>query len=168
MGDYLSLKESNCKNCHKCIRQCPVKSIRFSDAHANIVSEECILCGHCFVACPQNAKQIRNDVSSAKDLLRSGTPVYVSVAPSFVVNYPGMTIGSMQKALLALGFAGAEETAIGATLVKNEYDRMIREGEQDTIISSCCRPSTFSFRSITRCTFVPCPCGFPNAGHCLI
>lgn len=138
MEKYLRLKKSNCKNCHKCIRHCPVKSIRFSDAQANIVSEECVLCGECFVACPQNAKEIRNDIPAAKALLCGKAPVYVSLAPSFVANYDGATIRSMEQALLKLGFAGVEETAIGATIVKTQYDRMVREARQDIIISSCC------------------------------
>ena len=29
MSDVLRLKKSNCKNCYKCIRHCPVKSIRY-------------------------------------------------------------------------------------------------------------------------------------------
>ena len=44
----------------------------------------------------------------------------------------------MEKALKRLGFAGAEETAVGATSVKTMYDRMCESGEQDVIISSCC------------------------------
>ena len=58
MADCLTLKKSNCKNCYKCIRHCPVKSIRFSGNQAYIIGNECILCGQCFVVCPQNAKQI--------------------------------------------------------------------------------------------------------------
>ena len=135
--ECLRLKKSNCKNCYKCIRNCPVKSIRFSDNQANIVPEECILCGHCFVACPQGAKEIRNDVPVARTLIASGAPVYASVAPSFVANFDGAAIGSMERALKALGFAGAEETAVGATLVKREYDRMVDAAEKDVIISSC-------------------------------
>ncbi len=138
MDDCLRLKKSNCKNCHKCIRQCPVKSIRFSDAQANIVSEECILCGQCFVVCPQNAKEIRNDIASAKALLQSSSLVYASIAPSFVANYSDITIKSMEKALRTLGFAGVEETAAGATLVKNQYDALVKKNWQDVIISSCC------------------------------
>ena len=65
MKDYLQLKKLNCKNCYKCIRHCPVKSIKFSDNQANIIADECILCGTCFVVCPQNAKQIRNDINAA-------------------------------------------------------------------------------------------------------
>ena len=56
MPDYLKLKKSNCQNCYKCIRHCPVKSIRFQSSQAHIVKDECILCGQCFVVCPQNAK----------------------------------------------------------------------------------------------------------------
>ena len=56
--ECLSFKKSNCRNCHKCIRHCPVKAIRFSGNQAYIDHEGCILCGHCFVVCPQNAKQI--------------------------------------------------------------------------------------------------------------
>ena len=52
MNKFLQLKKANCKNCYKCIRNCPVKSIKFSDGQANIIADECILCGRCFVNCP--------------------------------------------------------------------------------------------------------------------
>lgn len=136
--EYLKLKKSNCKNCYKCIRHCPVKSIRFSDDQAHIIPEECILCGHCFVACPQNAKEIRNDVAKAKELIKSGQPVYASIAPSFVANYDNVTIKSMEDALKKLGFAAVEETAIGATIVKKQYENMVKDAQQDVIISTCC------------------------------
>lgn len=136
--DCLTLKKSNCKNCYKCIRHCPVKSIRFSGNQAYIIGNECILCGHCFVVCPQDAKQIVDETEKVRVLLQSGDPVYVSLAPSFVANYEGVGIGAMREALQQLGFADAEETAIGATMVKNEYDRMVNEDDRDVIISSCC------------------------------
>lgn len=138
MNNYLNLKKSNCKNCYKCIRHCPVKSIRFSDNQAHIVEDECILCGLCFVACPQNAKEIRNDVDKVKEMLASGRPVYASIAPSFVANYEGINIKSMELTLQKLGFFAAEETAIGATIVKKSYENMIKENSEDVIISSCC------------------------------
>lgn len=137
MADYLKLKKSNCVNCYKCIRHCPVKSIKYSTGQAQIVNDECILCGQCFVVCPQNDKEIRNDVSRAIELIKSG-PVIASVAPSFVANYPGVTIATMEKALKRLGFSGAQETAIGASIVKTEYEEIIREGKQEVIISTCC------------------------------
>lgn len=136
--DCLTLKKSNCKNCYKCIRHCPVKAIRFSGNQAHIIGNECILCGHCFVVCPQNAKEIASEVEKVKVLIHSGEPVYVSLAPSFVANYEGVGIGAMREALQKLGFADVEETAIGATMVKNEYERMIEKENRDIIISSCC------------------------------
>ena len=134
----LTLKKSNCKNCYKCIRHCPVKAIRFSGNQAHIIGNECILCGQCFVVCPQNAKEIVNEVEKAKVLIQSGDPVVVSLAPSFIANYDGAGINSMRSALQKLGFFDVEETAIGATIVKNEYERMIAEEDRDVIISSCC------------------------------
>lgn len=134
----LTLKKSNCMNCYKCIRHCPVKAIRFSGGQAHIINNECILCGQCFVVCPQNAKEIVNETEKARVLLQTGDPVYVSLAPSFIANYPGVGIEAMERALKKLGFAGVEETAIGATMVKTEYERMLKEEARDVIISSCC------------------------------
>ena len=136
--DCLTLKKSNCKNCYKCIRHCPVKSIRFSGNQAYIIENECILCGQCFVVCPQDAKQIVDESEAVKVLLQSGDPVIVSLAPSFVANYKGIGIESMRSALRSLGFYDVEETAIGATIVKNEYERMLSHGNRDIIITSCC------------------------------
>ncbi|MBE5951210.1 MAG: histidine kinase [Lachnospiraceae bacterium] len=138
MANCLTLKKSNCKNCYKCIRHCPVKAIKFSGNQAQIIGNECILCGQCFVVCPQNAREIVNETEKVKVLLQAGTPVVVSLAPSFVANYEGVGIAAMKEALVKLGFADVEETAIGATMVKNEYERMLREEHRDVIITSCC------------------------------
>lgn len=136
--ECLTLKKSNCKNCYKCIRHCPVKSIRFSGNQAYIIGNECIMCGQCFVVCPQDAKQIVDETEKVRVLLQSDVPVIVSLAPSFIANYEGVGIESMRKALKKLGFFDAEETAIGATIVKNEYESMINEEDRDIIITSCC------------------------------
>ena len=138
MSKFLTLKKSNCKNCYKCIRHCPVKAIRFSGNQAHIIGNECILCGQCFVVCPQEAKQIVDETEKVKVFIQGGEKVFVSLAPSFIANYDGAGIGSMRKALKQMGFFDVEETAIGATIVKNEYERMLREEERDVVISSCC------------------------------
>ncbi len=138
MPNCLTLKKSNCKNCYKCIRHCPVKSIRFSGNQAHIIGNECIVCGQCFVVCPQNAKEVVDETEKVRVLLQSGAPVFVSIAPSFIANYDGVGIKSMDAALKKLGFAGVEETAVGATIVKNEYERMLKEDKPDILISSCC------------------------------
>ncbi len=138
MAGCLTLKKSNCKNCYKCIRHCPVKAIRFSANQAHIIGNECILCGHCFVVCPQNAKEIAPETEKVRVFLQSGEPVIASLAPSFIANYEGVGIEAMREALQKLGFADVEETAIGATIVKREYERMLAEDERDIVISSCC------------------------------
>ncbi len=138
MSNCLTLKKSNCKNCYKCIRHCPVKAIRFSGNQAHIINNECILCGQCFVVCPQNAKQIVDETEKVKVLIQSGAPVIVSLAPSFIANYDGVGIDAMRTALKKMGFFDVEETAVGATIVKNEYERILDEEDRDIIISSCC------------------------------
>ena len=138
MSNCLTLKKSNCKNCYKCIRNCPVKAIRFSGNQAHIIGNECILCGQCFVVCPQEAKQIVDETEKVKVFIQGGEKVVVSLAPSFIANYDGAGINSMRKALKAMGFFDVEETAIGATIVKNEYERMLTEEDRDVVISSCC------------------------------
>lgn len=138
MTQCLQTIKSNCKNCYKCIRNCPVKSIRFTAGQAHIIREECVLCGECYVVCPQNTKTIRNDISIARELIASGSEVFVSLAPSFIANYPGKSVGDVERALIKLGFSGASETAIGAAIVKKQYENMVRSRKSSVIISSCC------------------------------
>ena len=137
MEEILRLKKSNCKNCHKCIRYCPVKAIRFSAGQAHVVENECILCGMCFSVCPQDAKLISSDLEKVRVMLAS-EPVYASVAPSFAASFPGVGIDALERALIKLGFRGAEETAVGAAIVTKEYERILREEKPNVLISSCC------------------------------
>lgn len=136
--EYLTFMKSNCKNCHKCIRHCPVKSIRFTGNQAHVIADECILCGECYVICPQNAKQIVDETEVVRVLLMDNAPVFASIAPSFQAYFNGVGIEALRDAVVQLGFSGAEETALGATLVKREYERLTREAAQDIIITSCC------------------------------
>lgn len=138
MNKFLQLKKSNCKNCYKCIRNCPVKSIKFADGQANIIQDDCILCGKCFVNCPQDAKQIRDDVPLVKKMIADGETVIATVAPSFIAEFPLADFSTMRRCLQQLGFADAQETSIGAQIVKTEYENMIASGKHDVIISSCC------------------------------
>ena len=138
MGDFLKLKKSNCVNCYKCIRRCPVKSIRFSGGQANIIENECILCGQCFVVCPQNAKEIADDREKVRVLMVDNETVVASIDPAFIARWEGIGIRGMEKALKQLGFAYVEEAARGAAIVKREYERILREEKPDILISSCC------------------------------
>lgn len=134
----LKLKKANCKNCYKCVRNCPVKSIEVKDHQAQIIERDCILCGNCILICPQDAKEVRNDLAIVKNLIRSGKDVIASVAPSFIANYDVSTFKSFKDMLKKLGFSEAYETAEGAFLVKSEYEKLIAKNTGKTIISSCC------------------------------
>ena len=132
----LESRTKDCQNCYKCIRHCPVKAISFASNKASIIHEDCILCGRCYIVCPQELKVVRNDEEKIKTMLKEHD-VIASVAPSFIANY-GVSFETLRKAMLELGFKDVEETAIGATITKRAYDDLLNKGEVDVLISSCC------------------------------
>lgn len=138
MNGIIGLKEANCKNCYKCIRNCPVKSIAFKDEQMNIMSDECIYCGACLLTCPQNAKYICSDLPKIKQALRDKEKLYVSLAPSYIAAFPDTGILKISAALKKLGFTQVEETAIGAEQVTGEYEKKIREHKMKNIITTAC------------------------------
>lgn len=138
MQEVLNLNKNNCTDCYKCIRTCSVKAITFANDTAEILHDDCILCGHCYVVCPQKAKQIRGDVLRVKAAIASGKRVVCSLAPSFIANFRIRSLEVMATALKALGFAEVQETAIGAQMVSESYADLMREGRMNVIISSCC------------------------------
>jgi len=85
------------------------------------------------VVCPQNAKEIVSDMEKVKMLLQSSEKVVVSLAPSFIANYNGVSIKIMKNALTGLGFYDVEETAIGAQIVKTEYEEYIEKHQPESL-----------------------------------
>ncbi len=138
MEEIIRLNKSNCKNCYKCIRNCPVKSIAYRDEQIRIISDECIYCGNCLLVCPQNAKSINSDLPKIKRALQAGEKLYVSLAPSYVAAFPQSGIVKMSAALKALGFVHVEETAIGAEQVTREYEKLIQKHRMKNIITTAC------------------------------
>ena len=106
--------KNNCQDCYKCVRRCPVKAIKIEDGSAIIVPDLCIACGTCYRVCPAKAKQARNDLTRAKHLVQSGKDVYVSLAPSWITEFEGVSREQMIAAIRRLGFRGVSETALGA------------------------------------------------------
>lgn len=134
----IELNPTNCQNCYKCIRECPIKAIAFKDGRAKIIDKECILCGICVQSCPQNAKYIRNDADTVRGLLALEKPVYASIAPSWQGWYDNDDFGVISAALKRLGFAGVEETAIGAAETSREYAELMEKGSMKNIIGTAC------------------------------
>ena len=82
---YLDFTTSNCKDCFKCLRECPVKAIKYENHRANIIESKCILCGKCTHVCPQNAKKVHSEKDSILEMIANkSTKVVASIAPSFV------------------------------------------------------------------------------------
>lgn len=138
MPHALVSKENDCRSCYKCIRACPTKSISFQNGQAKIITSECVLCGNCYLVCPQECKIIRDDKAKAYSLLEEKKEVYASLAPSFYAYYEGSSFADLKEALLSLGFKGVEETALGATLIKRRYEELLKEGKKEVYISTCC------------------------------
>lgn len=136
--EYLDFKTARCKDCYKCLRECPVKAIKFESHQAKIIEDRCILCGKCTTVCPQNAKKVHSEVESVEALLRGGKPVIASVAPSFVSSFGVSDFGVFTIALAKLGFRGAEETAVGANIVTAEYAKLLASGDYKNFITSAC------------------------------
>ena len=136
--DVLRFKQANCKNCYKCVRFCPVKSIRVYQGHAQIISSDCILCGNCVSVCPQHAKEDISDVGQIRELIASGKQVVVSVDSSYIAYFDTPGFQGIEKPLKALGFTAAHETAEGAYLVKKELEKLAAQPGDAPIITSGC------------------------------
>ena len=111
---------------------------RLQNEQAEITEKECILCGHCFLVCPQMRKYINSSIEKVKGYLKNGDKVYVSVAPSFASCYKDATFRKISSALKKLGFAGVEETSIGAAEVSRNFGELMKEHKMKNIITTCC------------------------------
>ncbi|MBR4913147.1 MAG: 4Fe-4S binding protein [Bacteroidales bacterium] len=138
MSLYLEFRNAKCKDCYKCLRECPVKAIDIKGHQAEIIEDRCILCGHCTLVCPQNAKVVHSEINEVRALLAGPDKVIASVAPSFISSFGLSDFGVMKLALAKLGFFDAEETAIGAQAVTQEYANLLKSGQFKNFITSAC------------------------------
>ena len=143
--EYLKFDTNSCKDCFTCLRNCPVRAIRFVDQKPQIVSDLCILCGKCVTKCPKNAKKVVSHINEVKKLIKdSPNKVALSVAPSFVSNFKVDGFTSFAKACEKLGFSIVEETARGAYYVTKEYGKLLDSGKYPVLITSAC-PSAVTY-----------------------
>ncbi len=129
--------EVNCRDCHKCVRICPVKAIGIENGHAALVEDSCIHCGHCVLECPRSAKQIINQTDRFREAKQRGKKVVLSIAPSFVSAFPEYSYKQILKMLHRAGFNYVQETAVGAEIVSYAYKREIELSDKP-LISACC------------------------------
>ena len=133
-----------CQDCYKCVRNCPVKAIKVEGGYASVVPELCILCGQCVAVCPNSAKLVRDDLAHARQLLALKPRVFVSLAPSYVGEFPDAKPEQMVRTLKRLGFFGVSETALGAQQVSAQAAALLRESPGRVLVSSAC-PTVVSY-----------------------
>lgn len=133
----VSTIQTSCRDCYKCVRYCPVKAIRVSMEHAEVIDERCIKDGKCVEICPQKAKKVRADRPKVQELLSAGEPVVVSLAPSFVAAFPEIKVGQLIAGLKKLAFSEVRETAEGAEWVAREHALLFQQGREGIITSAC-------------------------------
>ncbi len=131
-------EKANCKNCYKCVRVCPVKSIRVENHQAKIIERDCIFCGSCVMGCPQGAKVVSGSTEKVKSLLASGQKVLVSLAPSYYSAFDVTEPEQFAGQLVALGFYGVSETSAAAAYVTAAYYEQMKQGEQKNLITTSC------------------------------
>ena len=151
---------TQCQDCYKCIRHCPVKAIRVENNHAKIIPEFCVYCGQCVIDCPPHAKQTREDGQWARHLLTTKKQVYVSLAPSFVSEFSDYTPQQLIAALKRLGFAGVSETALGADFVSAQLAKDLalaveNPQGQKLFLSSAC-PAVVEYIKLYQPELAPC------------
>lgn len=133
---YTELTE--CRDCYKCVRSCPVKAIQVREGSAVVIHERCIYCGTCVDVCPASAKKIRSDLARVKMFMKNGNPMYCSLAPSFSAEFEDRE-AALLVALKKLGFSFISETAIGAALVSACVDKYAKDhGGKCPWISTAC------------------------------
>lgn len=129
-------KKTECQDCYKCVRHCPVKAITVINDSAIVDSELCVYCGKCVDICPVNAKKIRNDIIRAKQLIKLKKKVIVSLAPSYVTEFE-INDSDLIYALKKLGFYGVSETALGAAIVSEDIKTRAPKSTETQISTAC-------------------------------
>lgn len=131
-------EKSNCQDCYRCVKACPVKAIKLESGSASIVPDLCIYCGMCTLICPNGTKKVRNDLSALKQSLMRQEKIIVSLAPSYLSEYAKEDIHKVIAAFREAGFWQVSETAIGAEKVAEATKAWIDEQPNGVYISSCC------------------------------
>lgn len=129
---------SNCRDCYKCIRYCPVKAIKASGGHTEIEEELCIACAECAIVCPQAAKVVRDDRGSVMARLASGGTSALILHHAFGSSFPGIDPSKVVGAAKRLGFTHVYSTAKASAATVRAHLELAGVSEKKPIIASYC------------------------------
>lgn len=159
--------KAQCRDCYRCLRQCPVKAIRMINGQASVDPERCIACGTCIKECPQGAKQYRNDLEKAIRLLEEPFPTAVSLAPSFVAFFTESERQRLPSALRKLGFSHIAETSVGAYPVAIASLQR-KHPDKSSICTACPAAVSFVRKYMPELTDNLLPVASPMLAHAAI
>ena len=135
----LQFKKVSCKNCYKCVRNCPVKAIRVHDHQARIIESQCIYCEKCILVCPQDAKEEQNMIPAIRSAMENKAQVIASLHPAYLARFGVTGINKIREAMKKLGFADVADAAEGASLMTAQYRALFPEQKElGVMISSAC------------------------------
>ena len=158
-GGRSHIDEDACIKCGKCLEACPYNAIIKQErpcskacgmnaigsdeyGRAEIDQDKCVSCGQCLVSCPFSAIVDKGQIFQTVMALKSETPVYAAIAPSFVRQFGAdVTPEMVRAALKVLGFEDMVEVAIGADLCSLQEAEDFLENvpaNQKWMGTSCC------------------------------
>lgn len=144
----LTKSECSCKSDGEtlCQTACPFNAILKDPITATtyINMDACTDCGLCISACEMGNLMDRVEFLPIINILKSGTPVIASVAPSIIGQFgENVSMDQLRAAFKKLGFTDMVETAFFADMltIKEavEFNHFVKS-KNDLMITSCCCP----------------------------
>jgi [FeFe] hydrogenase (group B1/B3) len=153
------IDQEKCIKCGRCLNACPYNAIVKQErpcakacgmnaiksdeyGRADIDYNLCVSCGMCLVSCPFSAIVDKSQIFQTVLALKSNTPIYAAIAPSFVHQFGEKVTSPMVRAALkAIGFEEMVEVAIGADLCSIQEAADFLENvpkNQEWMGTSCC------------------------------
>lgn len=157
MKSLISVDESKCVGCNKCIAECPIEraNIAYAKDGANKVAtnpELCIHCGRCIDVCDHDARSYVDDTEAFFAELRRGGRLTVIAAPAIRVNFPDYK--RLFGYLKSLGVNLVYDVSFGAEITTWAYLRVIERDRLTSVIAQPC-PAVVAYAERHRPELIP-------------
>jgi two-component system NtrC family sensor kinase len=136
--DLLSILDSKCRRCYRCVRECPTNALKIDQGKVKRITGRCIFCGICYKHCPHDAVNAHTGAKHVLELLDSHEKVVICLDPTFPAVLDKGTPHQLVTALKAAGFSEVWESAVGGELVTRAYNSWMTQNEESPWISSFC------------------------------
>lgn len=149
LSPVISIDETKCVNCHRCIAVCPVKLCNDGTGDFIKINHDlCIGCGSCIKACEHDARHGIDDSESFFNDLKNREKIVAIVAPAATVNFKGKML-EFNGFLKSLGVEAVFDVGFGAELTTKTYVEYIKHKNPKLVISQPC-PALISYAEIYK------------------